>query len=161
MKRDAWRLQREAETTSISVRAGLLGIVPPRLIPAVWLDADERKDVQEIVFAHREHGSGDVVTFWLYAENAFYLHCDLRRPVAASFWIAFPLPRWKEFLAVVARLEMLIVFTSRLPSWAACESAYSPFALVPGGEQKFVEGFTIDIGHPELPGMIDRWPALW
>lgn len=161
MKRDAGQLLLEAAASSIAVRAGLLGIVPPRLVPAVWLDADERKDVQEIVIAHREHGSGDVVTFWLYAENAFYLHCNLRRPVETSFWIAFPLPRWKEFLAMVARLGNLIVFTSTLPSWAACESTYSPFALVPGGEQEFVEGFTIAIGHPELPGMIDRWPALW
>lgn len=161
MKRDTGRLQREAATASLSVRAGLLGIVPPRLVPAVWLDAAERKDVQEVVVAHREHGSGDVVTFWLYAEDAFYLHCNLRRPVETSFWIAFPLPRWKEFLAVAAQLGVLIVFTSGPPSWAACESTSSPFALVPAGEPEFVEGFTIAIGHPELPGMVKRWPALW
>lgn len=161
MKRDAGQLLLEAATSAIAVRAGLLGIVPPRLLPAVWLDADERTDVQEIVVAHREKGSGDVETFWLYSEHTFFLHCALQRPVETSFWIAFPLPRWKEFLALVARLGMLIVFTSQPPTWASCSGAYSPFALVSEHAQEFVEGFTLAVGHPELPVMLNRWPAFW
>lgn len=161
MKREAGQLLREATSSAIAVRAGLLGIVPPRLLPAVWLDADERADVQEIVVAHRESGSGDAETFWLYAENAFYLHCALQRPLETSFWIAFPLPRWKEFLVLVVRLGMLIVFTGPPPAWAAREGAYSPFALVPERAREFVEGFTLVVEHPELPVMLSRWPALW
>lgn len=161
MKSDAGQLLQEATSTSIAVRAALLGILPPRLIPAVWLNADERADVRKIVDAHREDGSGEVETFWLYGEQAFFLHFDLHSPVVTSFWVAFPLPRWREFLCLVAWLGTLVIFTSQPPPWATSEGAYAPFTLVSGYEQEFVEGFTIPVGHPELPVMLSRWPALW
>ena len=127
----------------------------------MWLDADERADVQEIVAAHRASGSGDAETFWLYAENEFYLHCAMLRPLETSFWIAFPLPRWKEFLILMERLGTLIVFTGTPPAWVESCGAYRPFALVPEETREFVEGFTLVVVHPELPVMLRRWPALW
>ena len=55
----------------------------------------------------------------------------------------------------------LLCSPARLRHWAACERAYSPFALVPEEEREFVEGFTLAIRHPELPVMLSNWSVLW
>jgi hypothetical protein len=59
------------------------------------------------------------------------------------------------------RLGSLVVFTDQPPAWTECSGACNPFALVPEEEQQFVEGFTLSIGHPELPVMLRNWPTLW
>ena len=115
MTMDARQVLKEASASSLGVRAGIVLIVPPRLLPAIWLDAEKRPDVSDLIRVQREDGEGDIRSFWLYTHTGFFLHCELLRPARASFWIAFPLPRWQGFLGAVAQTGSLVFFTGPPP----------------------------------------------
>jgi len=158
---DVLLLSREAQSSALVVKANfLLTLFPSTLIPAVWLDASTRPDVSDLTRVHRSEGAGDIQTYWLYTASAFFLHCDLKRPVSSSFWIRFSLPDQRSFLNLVARLKVLSLFTSPPPEWLLSpEEGNGP---TQGDIQTaLLEGVTMNVQHDELFVMLARWPVLW
>ena len=162
MTMDARQALAEASVSSLGVQEGIILIVPPRLLPAIWLDTAQRPDVSDLIRVQKMDGEGDIQSFWLYTHTGFFLHCELLRPARATFWIAFPLPRWQGFLGAVARTSSLVFFTGPPPGWVteADTHACGPVVEVSAEESLLVEGITMEIRHPEFPAMLARWFLL-
>jgi hypothetical protein len=162
MTMDALQALKEASASALSVQAGVVLIAPPRVQPAIWLDTAGRPDVRDLIRVQKTDGEGEVRSFWLYTHTGFFLHCESLRPARATFWVAFPLPRWQEFLDIVAQTSSLVFFPGPPPGWAtdaeAC-ATWSP-AQCSTEELLLVEGITVEIRHPEFSAMLARWFLL-
>lgn len=173
MHSDGVNLLKQARQTAVELRqtAFLQIVASPdqeatqlEVLPLLWLDVGGRTDIGDIWRVHAQEGSGDVVTCWIYdlfdptQTPTCFLFCELRSPVRASFFVAFPLPRYEELLRTIAGCRRIALLTGMPPASLSRFDPTKPHTCEMATLQELLrEGFIIELYHEELSLFLGQW----